>query len=130
VPWGKPELDRQIRHTMSEGLALDFWLLRSCYDTEFPAYPLWLTLDVSLLFDAGDTKDIVREMANLPLLPQPSELVVVLPPVDSINTAVLDEVAMRLDPIVSWLYVPEDQVAHASSVIERCATAWGVRATS
>ena len=133
VPWGAQPLNRALLHfEAAEGLqGVDVWSMRPVTESRWPSVPIYTVLDVSSLFcDMRSFEEVMTSFAHLPYLPPPQELVAINPHGVTLSHQLLDEVALRLDASVGWVYLggdPSGLDPHAVKECTRTVTGWGVR---
>ncbi len=131
APWGDQNLNRALLQLLSdERTAVDVWVCRDVQEAGWANAPLYHVHDCSSLLRREVTvRGIMEMMGSLPYLPRPEEVIVRQPTPVSVNAAVLDEVALRLDARSGWVYVERgwDGEIAALREVERATTRWGVR---
>lgn len=134
APWGDQDLDAALSYLASDTRTshLVTWADRPCTESSWPAMPVWVSLDVTPLLQlAGgqSVQDMVDAVNSLPYLPEPRELVLVLPKGSGwISAAHLLEVSSRLACEDCWLYVDRADLRSATHTVAK-ASGWGVRVT-
>lgn len=132
VPWGALELERALLLLSSDARTseLEVWASRPIASERWAAAPIWWVHDASaILASPRPVAHVIEAINALPYIPPPSELVVVRPSPTSVSAASLDELALRLDAGLSWIYADKDSEAAliAESEVSRASAAWGVR---
>lgn len=132
APWGANQLDRALMMLQADGRTseLEVWAYRPVTETRWASVPVWWVFDASSLFASGiEAPALVDAINVLPFLPEPAEVVLKGAHEQAISHVLLDELATRLDPGISWLYLDPQTKAWetAKREVARCATPWGLR---